>query len=66
MSDVNTPPADPRPVPPAPPDPEDCCRSGCAVCVFDLYNEALERYEAALAAWRARHGEAGDARRIDP
>jgi Oxidoreductase-like protein, N-terminal len=51
---VNTP-ADPRPVPPVPPDPEDCCRSGCAVCVFDLYNEALERYEAALAEWLARH-----------
>ena len=52
---MSTPAADPRPVPPPPPDPEDCCRSGCAVCVFDLYNEALERYEAALAAWLARH-----------
>jgi len=52
---MNAPAADPRPVPPAPPDPEDCCRSGCAVCVFDLYNEALERYEAALAAWLARY-----------
>ena len=51
---MSTPATDPRPVPPAPPDPEDCCRSGCAVCVFDLYNEALERYEAALSAWLAR------------
>jgi len=24
--------------------------------VFDLYNEALERYHAALAAWEKRHG----------
>jgi hypothetical protein len=48
---------DPRPVPPPPPEPDDCCHSGCAVCVFDLYNEALERYEAQLAAWLARHPE---------
>jgi hypothetical protein len=25
------------------------------VCVFDSYDEALQRYEAALAAWRARN-----------
>jgi len=24
-------------------------------CVYDVYEEALERYEAALAAWRTRH-----------
>ncbi|MUI14433.1 oxidoreductase-like protein [Massilia dura] len=47
--------ADPRPEPPVPPAPDDCCHSGCAVCVFDLYNDALERYETLLAAWLARH-----------
>lgn len=43
----------PRPVPPVQPDLEDCCRSGCVPCVFDLYEEALERYERELAAWKA-------------
>lgn len=35
---------------------EDCCRSGCSPCVFDLYEDALARYQAALAAWEAAHG----------
>ncbi|MFC0692464.1 oxidoreductase-like domain-containing protein [Paraburkholderia humisilvae] len=48
--------ADPPPVPPTRPSPDDCCRSGCDPCVFDLYNEALERYDAALAEWETRHG----------
>ncbi|MFC0253614.1 oxidoreductase-like domain-containing protein [Massilia consociata] len=43
----------PRPVPPVQPELEDCCRSGCTPCVFDLYEAALERYEQALAAWEA-------------
>ncbi|WP_343223868.1 oxidoreductase-like domain-containing protein [Paraburkholderia edwinii] len=47
---------DPRPEPPVRPSADDCCRSGCDPCVFDLYNEALERYHAALAAWEKRHG----------
>ncbi|TFW33648.1 oxidoreductase-like domain-containing protein [Massilia horti] len=56
MSTSATPtPSDPRPQPPAEPAPEDCCRSGCMPCVFDLYSEALERYEQALAGWLARH-----------
>jgi hypothetical protein len=41
----------PRPQPPVQPDLEDCCRSGCSPCIFDQYEEALARYEAALAAW---------------
>ncbi|KAA0087623.1 oxidoreductase-like domain-containing protein [Trinickia soli] len=46
--------ADPRPTPPPRPTLEECCHSGCTPCVFDLYEEALERYEVALAAWEAR------------
>ena len=51
-------PDDPRPLPPDKPDPGDCCGGGCVHCVFDLYEAALERYEAELAAWHARHPEA--------
>jgi hypothetical protein len=53
--------ADPRPQPPPEPDPRDCCGEGCANCVLDLYDAALERYEAALRDWRLRHPEAGGA-----
>ncbi|AXA94077.1 oxidoreductase-like domain-containing protein [Massilia sp. YMA4] len=51
---------DPHPEPPSRPDLEDCCRGGCTVCVFDVYEEALARYEAALAAWLARQGSVPD------
>jgi hypothetical protein len=47
-------PLDPAPVPPTEPDPADCCGEGCVRCVFDRYDEALERYQRALAAWQAR------------
>ncbi|MFT3803189.1 MAG: oxidoreductase-like domain-containing protein [Burkholderiaceae bacterium] len=50
---------DPPPEPPLRPDPEDCCRSGCVPCVFDIYADELARYETALRAWRARHPERG-------
>jgi len=46
---------DPRPTPPKEPELEDCCGSGCAICVFDAYQLALERYGRDLAAWEARH-----------
>jgi hypothetical protein len=53
MSDL-TPGLDPRPEPPRPPGPDDCCHSGCTWCVFDLYQEELERYQQALKEWEAR------------
>jgi hypothetical protein len=40
-----------RPVPPIQPDLDDCCNSGCNPCIFDLYQDALERYRADLKAW---------------
>jgi hypothetical protein len=42
------------PQPPPEPELEDCCRSGCSPCVFELYQDALDRYQAELAAWQAR------------
>ncbi|WP_426663571.1 oxidoreductase-like domain-containing protein [Rhodanobacter aciditrophus] len=49
---------DPRPQPPPEPDPADCCGEGCVPCVYDIYEQALERYKAALAAWQERHPDA--------
>jgi hypothetical protein len=49
---------DPRPEPPPEPALEDCCGTGCVVCVFDVYEFAVENYERALAAWQARHPDA--------
>lgn len=45
---------DPPPAPPQEPDPADCCGEGCVRCIFDVYEENLERYRAALAANRDR------------
>jgi hypothetical protein len=45
---------DPRPQPPVRPSDEDCCKGGCDRCVFDLYEDALARYEIALSAWEER------------
>jgi hypothetical protein len=49
-------PAEPLQPPQAPekPLPGDCCGGGCLHCVYDVYDEALERYERALAEWEAR------------
>jgi hypothetical protein len=52
------PPDDPRPLPPVRPGLDDCCQSGCNPCVFDLYDDALERYATALAEWQARQPKA--------
>lgn len=42
------------------PGPNECCGSGCPLCVLDLYSDELQRYRAALAAWNQRHPEATD------
>ncbi len=31
----------------------ECCMSGCAVCVHDLYQESLDDYNASVVALRA-------------
>lgn len=43
------------PRPPDRPDPEMCCNGGCCPCIFDYYQDALER-------WMARVEEMG----LDP
>ncbi|WP_232511893.1 oxidoreductase-like domain-containing protein [Herbaspirillum sp. meg3] len=45
---------DPPPTPPIEPQLEDCCQSGCDPCIFDIYQDALERYRLALKEWQAR------------
>lgn len=35
---------DAPPIPPVRPSNDECCRSGCEPCVFDLYEQAMERY----------------------
>jgi hypothetical protein len=52
-------PSDPRPTPPPAPGPDECCQSGCEPCVYDLYWQAVERYERALAEWEARQAKTG-------
>jgi hypothetical protein len=46
---------DPQPIAPLQPALEDCCTSGCVYCIFDIYEEKLERYRLALAEWQQRH-----------
>ncbi|KAJ7162793.1 oxidoreductase-like protein [Mycena crocata] len=38
---------------PKAPEADECCMSGCAVCVYDLYEESLAAYNDNLAALRA-------------
>ena len=48
-------PLDPRPIPPEPPLPSDCCDSGCDPCINDSYAEELQYYREQLAKWLERH-----------
>ncbi|GGC68381.1 oxidoreductase-like domain-containing protein [Undibacterium terreum] len=41
------------PVPPRQPELEECCGSGCVPCIFDIYEDAMERYRKELQAWEA-------------
>jgi hypothetical protein len=50
---------DPRPQPPEQPGDDECCRSGCDPCIFDLYQQELQRYREQLAQWEARQAKAG-------
>ena len=46
----------PPPLPPQPPVEGECCGRGCEYCVWVYYDQALRRYEAALAQWREQYG----------
>ncbi|MEP6898380.1 MAG: oxidoreductase-like domain-containing protein [Rhodanobacter sp.] len=56
---------DPPPSRPLEPDAGDCCGEGCARCVFDVHEEALEHYRRALAAWQARHPPSNEDHHVD-
>ena len=45
---------DPRPMPPVRPSREDCCKGSCDPCIFDVYDDALDRYRSDLQAWEER------------
>ena len=53
---VTSPEPVPPPLPPKPPVEGECCGRGCEYCVWVYYDQALRRYEAALAQWRERCG----------
>ena len=38
---------------PEPPDPRDCCGSGCVRCIFDLHDDAVAEWERTVARLRA-------------
>lgn len=38
---------------PEPPDPAECCGSGCEPCILELYDEQLERWEERARRLRA-------------
>ena len=38
---------------PEPPDPAECCGSGCEPCILELYDDELERWEERVQHLRA-------------
>ena len=55
---TSVPDSDPRPGKPEPPLPAECCESGCAMCVWDVYNDQLQAWREAMVKWRERHPDA--------
>ncbi|KAL0077775.1 oxidoreductase-like protein [Phycomyces blakesleeanus] len=51
---------EPIPLPDKPEAPENCCMSGCAHCVWDMYQEDMEDFQAKREAIRQRFEEAGE------
>ncbi|KAF8933808.1 oxidoreductase-like protein [Dissophora ornata] len=47
------------PIKPAPPGAEDCCMSGCAHCIYDIYEEDRQDYKRRLAKVLKEIGNAG-------
>ncbi|CDS11151.1 hypothetical protein LRAMOSA03414 [Lichtheimia ramosa] len=47
-------------LPEKPPPPDTCCMSGCAVCVWDLYEEDMQEYQAKKQEIRDMFEEAGE------
>jgi hypothetical protein len=43
------------PVKPVQPDLDDCCNRGCYPCVFDTYDDAMDRYKKALKLWEKQN-----------
>lgn len=37
---------------PKPPDSDECCMSGCAICVYDLYDDSLNSYKESVLSLR--------------
>ena len=69
---VGAPPDDTKPVPPDADNYTGCCDSGCTPCIYDLYWEAMARYEQALPPgtsgirWTRRHAGQRHAGELSP
>ena len=57
MAEPPTPQDQDLPPKPAPPEPGECCGGGCARCVFDVYEEELERWQRQVAEIERRRRE---------
>jgi Oxidoreductase-like protein, N-terminal len=55
---VGAPKLPPRPTPPRP---EDCCGSGCARCIYEIYDDAMLTWEREVARIIAEASKSGDA-----
>ncbi|KAM0791046.1 hypothetical protein ACM66B_004341 [Microbotryomycetes sp. NB124-2] len=42
------------PLKPPPPGPEECCQSGCATCVYDIYLDSIETFHVLVTEAKAK------------